>query len=678
MIERFKFTKEEKQSDREEMVKMLKNGLSYSEMQEEFGRSISYWGYLKKDLLADGLITQEEIDEAKKRRVAEKEAKIDPAILRELKLGKNRHQIYQVTGESDRTIEESTERLIAAGLISRDDVVQGFVIDPQKEAEVLECMKARMSASEASKKLQIPRTTLNRYVERLINDGKLTRAEIKHGMLGVHQRKAVILKVLEKRKYTNEEIADMFCVSKALITIIKQKGYASLKHQDKIDFEKVEQIAQRLEKGDVKYPELINVFGFEPPINTEAKEQDDDCKTCEVDERRQEILSYLKSYPYIAKKLGIDQVELMDIVQTLKKEKQISNQQIKEAQEAFRVLVRNRILSYLKRGFSQREMAAEICEISQANVSRIISSLKREGTITAEQIEYYKRNAEQGRVTLSKFVLQRLRLGYTDDEIIADDPNGFLTDMRVRLIRKELVDSGQITQKKIDLYRKKRRMEKQKNELDEFDKEVFRLIGLGFTLYKIADKFRVSYTMVIKSTQRIRAKKNLTMNEINALREKGRSNLLKKQSWLLNKVTDELSNAGRLQHKRRVSFFENCKLMLELELPLSHEDIRTLADIVLFDKEFFSKEHVRFVINLYLKSDSASRVKNALNFINEVRNTYEDSEDVTFVKQMHKSLIYKLKFASALNLLKQKKDPIAIAEELGFKIADILGCSTCI
>lgn len=70
-----RFTEEERELDRRDTIEMLKKGISQAEIARQLGRSKQYICELKKELIANNLVTQEEIDEARKSAIEKRTSK---------------------------------------------------------------------------------------------------------------------------------------------------------------------------------------------------------------------------------------------------------------------------------------------------------------------------------------------------------------------------------------------------------------------------------------------------------------------------------------------------------------------------------------------------------------------------------------------------------------------------
>lgn len=163
-----RFSEEEKEEDRRYTLSMLREGRSQAEISRYLGRSQQYILLLKKELIAQGLITQDEIDKARKS-----------------KLKKN-----QKKAPSSKAIKK--ESRIKA---------------------VLEGIKAGKTESELIKQLGIPRTTLGRYIDELLRKGEIQANEI------IDQRE----KILYNARQRNEKILNDYKNGEKNVEVLAKK-----------------------------------------------------------------------------------------------------------------------------------------------------------------------------------------------------------------------------------------------------------------------------------------------------------------------------------------------------------------------------------------------------------------------------------------------------------------------
>ena len=347
-----RFTSKEKELDKEDTLKMLKDGISQAEIARQLGRSAQYISNLKNHLIELGLITQSEIDIARKN--------------------------MQIQNQANK-------KTINHRLVKKEEL----------KSKVLQGLKNKKTAIELMHALDIPSTTIKRYIKELIAEGKIEDSDIvkqkdKNKELA-QIRNASILADIESKKYSFSEIASKYHVSDTLVSAIAQNKYEDL-------------VTASSGKKKVKKAFVFNENATLTP-------------------NEKTILEWLhKGYPYkfIASEVGISQTELVKIINTLKSIGVIDSAQIQEAREQKRINDEEEILNYLKAGLSQSDILDEKKELTVATLSRMVSKLKQEKRITDWEIDYGQAyNADK--INLEKLVLAGIYDGLTVKQIINSD-----------------------------------------------------------------------------------------------------------------------------------------------------------------------------------------------------------------------------------------------------------------
>lgn len=352
-----RFSKEERDLDKQDTLEMLKQGVAHAEIARQLGRSTQYIVNLKNELVVEGLITIEEVENARKKAIdVKKRAK-------------------KSVSERKATEKESLRN--------------------EKKAKVLEHLNLGITVLEISKKLGIPLTTVKRYVEELINEGKVKEEDIKSqkdkNKEESIKRNNAILADIQTGKYTQNELATKYNVSSALISIISQG----------------------------KYEELI----APSPRKSKSKKKFIPNSDAILSEKEKQVLDYLlkgQNYNFIAKEMGITQSEVVKITNILKVKGVINSEQIKSSRERKLIKDEEDVIKLLKRGYTQADIKLQ--KRDTINLSRMISKLKAEGRITDEEI---KEAQEQERSfenrEFAELVLKGMKKGLTVKEIIEAD-----------------------------------------------------------------------------------------------------------------------------------------------------------------------------------------------------------------------------------------------------------------
>lgn len=264
-----KFSKEERCLDKQDTLEMLKQGVAHAEIARELGRSTQYIVNLKNELVAEGLITIDEIEKARK-----------DAIARKNNAKKSASEKKSIEKEKIRN---------------------------ERKAKVLEYLNFGSTVVEISTKLDIPISTLRQYVAELVNEGKIKGEDIKSqkekNKTESLKRNDAILADWQTNKYTQQELAKKYDVSPALICSILQG----------------------------KYEELINKHSSSKPKRNLTPNSD--AVLSREEKLVLDYLLKGQNYNFIAKEMGINQSEPVKITNALKAKGVISSEQIKSARE---------------------------------------------------------------------------------------------------------------------------------------------------------------------------------------------------------------------------------------------------------------------------------------------------------------------------------------------------------
>lgn len=324
MVVSRRLSKEERVLDKQDTLEMLKQGVTHAEIARQLGRSTQYIVNLKNELVVEGLITIEEIKKARKQAIDAKK-------------------------RSEKSISESK-------------AAEKERIRNEKKAKALEYLNLGITILEISRKLDIPRTTLNRYIVELINEGKVKEEDIK-----------------------------------------SQKG-------------KNKEVSKNVQE---KNEELI----VPPPRKSKSKKKFIPNPDAILSEEEKQVLDYLlkgQSYNFIAKEMGITQSEVVKNTNILKVKGVISSEQIKSARERKLLNDEEDVIKLLKRGYTQADIKLQ--KRDTINLSIMISKLKAEGRITDGEIKKAQEQARRlEKEELAELVLKGMKKGLTVKEIIESD-----------------------------------------------------------------------------------------------------------------------------------------------------------------------------------------------------------------------------------------------------------------
>ena len=296
MALRVMFSKEERDLDKNDTLDMLFAGTVQAEIARQLGRSTQYISNLKGELISEGLITQEQIDAAREKARAEKEAR---------------------NKKPNTVLEKSIARknAIVARVKNRENIIL------------------------VRRELGIPINSMKRYVAELIAEGRITEEEI--------IREVPSQKGKKRKKQKAESLTD---TEKAIL------GYLH--------------------------------FGY--------------------------------LYGYIATLTGLTQEEVVKVVGILKAKKVIDSQAIKDARDQKAAGDEDEVHGFLMRGFKAGDILSKKKELNRASLWRIIDRLKNDNRITNEQIAIARANDED-RLYLEGLVFEGLQKGFTVRQIIESD-----------------------------------------------------------------------------------------------------------------------------------------------------------------------------------------------------------------------------------------------------------------
>ena len=437
-----------------------------------------------------------------------------------------------------------------------------------KEA-VLEGFQAGKKKKDIAEELQISLSTVSNIRKLLIQEGRITAEEIKN--LKKKQAKSATLKEkvlegLKSGKYSSE-IALELRISQTTVKTIKQQliseGLISeqeiLDLQQKSAKERNQRILSKLKDGippaEIARQEGISVsriiqlrkeFIARGELDGDAdvpKEssfsENSDCSL--LGEKKQIIDLLLKGLPLaiIAKQLNIERFELSQIKKQLIENGYITSSQINEAREKFKTEEENKILMFLRRGYSQAEILKELTYLKSGSLSKRISALVESRKITKEEIEQYQYEASQGEKEIIEFVSSRLKLGCSVDEIIAADENGFLTVYRVKKATKQAIQLGIISEGEIANAKARRKKEKKEEKYQRYDNTILTLLTEGATSKEIATTMGMSYEFIKARIAELKKSGKFSPDKQN---EAKRNQRRKKYSEEYKKILDMLES----------------------------------------------------------------------------------------------------------------------------------------
>ncbi len=216
-MKQVRFTKEEKELDRTDIKEMLLNGISCNQIAKDLGRSVSYVTNVRDKLIDEDEITQDEIDEAIRAKEEKKQREFDKKVEQMLESHKSKGEISRTLHRSYKDINAAIERIKANGKPDIENIPTEAEIEKEKnKKEITNEIKAKSYTSQIAKKLHIPKSTVEKYIEELIDEGKIHKEDVLNG----HKNKG--------RKKKSEKTDEKIELNAMQLTIIEhlKKGFS--------------------------------------------------------------------------------------------------------------------------------------------------------------------------------------------------------------------------------------------------------------------------------------------------------------------------------------------------------------------------------------------------------------------------------------------------------------------
>ena len=425
-------------------------------------------------------------------------------ILEALMKGESYTQIAEDLGRSVAYISKIKDFLIERGMITQetiDSFSKDRTIVVRLKNDILQKFLDGKSKAEIANELNISYATVIRVKNLLIKEGLITEEKIKK---------------LNKKTLKRESLKH-----KALQSFRSGKNASEIALELKINISTVMKIRRKLiSEGLISEEEILDLKDKSANERNSSATENSSSKNSEkiqIGEQEKQIISLLlKGFPtlFISNQLNMDKYDLSNTIKELKKGNYITSSQINEAREKLEKEDETKILIFLRRGYSQVEMSKEMPHISLGTISKRVNALVASGKITQEQIAKYRYEAVQGEKEIMQFVLSKLQLGFSVDEIIDADENGFLTKSRVNHTTAKLIKSGHITKLSIQEYRAKRVEQKKKNSIEAENEIILARKKEGKTNQEIAEEMGSSYAFVIKRVSQLKKEGKLSLKQI--------------------------------------------------------------------------------------------------------------------------------------------------------------------
>lgn len=568
-------------------------------------------------------------------------------ILQALYEGKSYTEIAEHIGISATTVQRFKDKLIQNGEITQEQIKEARQMRKQDQKEnnqdrqkILEGLREGKNIRQIANGVSVKECRVSQIIRELIKEGKITQEEIDE---------------TRKRLDTSEEEKEI--VYEFLMKKISMKEISRITGYN---YEKVREIKRTLAReGKIdsgKYiPEII------------PKDSGDDI---DEDLKQSIIELYLQGYTslIICKKLNISSlVEFNRIREVLLKEGKITKEQIATARKEKAKQDEETVYRLLLKGYTQGDITREVEDMSIDKINRIRVKLEAEGRITKEDIERYK--FENNEKKILEYVLRMLKQGYSHSEIAENDPNGYLTHSNIWRYKKKLVEEGLITDEEIEKAKekvKRRKAKKRKMESKEpFDERMVKLFKFGFTQEQIARILELNVGYVYKRREILILQKKLTKAEIKTAR-KFREDEADERRKRIQGPGEEKSKIKDVN-----THIEYCKAQLKLG-ELYPKDIVLIMQAVQYTPELMTNSNINFVITAFTRNQEPIKAIKFLNICLNIldKDDTERRERLLRAKQEVELYMKRLEAQKLLNLKYYSIEDIA--KTTGLRVGEVL------
>ena len=568
-------------------------------------------------------------------------------ILQALYEGKSYTEIAEHIGISATTVQRFKDKLIQNGEITQEQIKEARQMRKQDQKEnnqdrqkILEGLREGKNIRQIANGVSVKECRVSQIIRELIKEGKITQEEIDE---------------TRKRLDTSEEEKEI--VYEFLMKKISMKEISRITGYN---YEKVREIKRTLAReGKIdsgKYiPEII------------PKDSGDDI---DEDLKQSIIELYLQGYTslIICKKLNISSlVEFNRIREVLLKEGKITKEQIATARKEKAKQDEETVYRLLLKGYTQGDITREVEDMSIDKINRIRVKLEAEGRITKEDIERYK--FENNEKKILEYVLRMLKQGYSHSEIAENAPNGYLTHSNIWRYKKKLVEEGLITDEEIEKAKekvKRRKAKKRKMESKEpFDERMVKLFKFGFTQEQIARILELNVGYVYKRREILILQKKLTKAEIKTAR-KFREDEADERRKRIQGPGEEKSKIKDVN-----THIEYCKAQLKLG-ELYPKDIVLIIQAVQYTPELMTNSNINFVITAFTRNQEPIRAIKFLNICLNIldKDDTERRERLLRAKQEVELYMKRLEAQKLLNLKYYSIEDIA--KTTGLRVGEVL------
>lgn len=389
------YTEEEIKKYKELILESLKSGLPLRRMVAQFDVSMYYIKKFRNELIEEGAITKEEVEEAYNEYMKE-----HPAA-RGLDGSKTR---------KPRSNEKSKERE-AKALENKEKV---FVI-----------LKNGKSIAETAQELQMADTSVTRISKVLIEEGRLKESEI-------------------KKQTASERIG---------LTGREEEGF--FEQRDKV----VELLRLGLKPGSIRT--RLNISSYEYAL-------------CRRDIRHKNL---------------------------------ITSEEIQEARKNREQKDLEYVVDSIKKGYSLGEIKESNSDFVSNEVGKIAAKAIQLGLITRDQVEENRKSATKRAMNLNaklspeeqqQFVIDKVRKGYTPNEIVESDKTKSISYHKALYQKRQIIANGIISQEDADKAMRERVEEQTLQRHNAIIDQIKSYTIQGYTLKEMSDKLPYAYSYLSK------------------------------------------------------------------------------------------------------------------------------------------------------------------------------------
>lgn len=411
------FSDEEVELDRIDILEMLKQGIPYRIICDDLGRPKSYVERIKKELIERKIITEKELEDARK-----EYRRNHPTAQ-----GIEKTKVYKQKDLS-RQLQKKQKKI-------------------KNKEKILQLFKEGYTQAEIARKMNLTDSAINLYKKELISEGKLKKENIKKvtnntSFSKIDKYRHLIPEVIElmKKGLSTHEIREKMKISpsayEAISQYIRRNNLISKEEKEKVENQKykdeLERVEQFIKKGcslkkvheenqDIsrrKLKKIVDLLIENGSISRELVEENKKKEAANT-KNAGRIMSPEEQRSFVLKNIrkGLSPTEILkedstnsltlNKIEYIKKElikngkiskKKATNELKKHKNKKIKSIHNIRMISikkFIEMGWSKKEIA-EYLEISQQNLSEIIKEYtKNNEWYSDEEIRQFKKEKKQ-------------------------------------------------------------------------------------------------------------------------------------------------------------------------------------------------------------------------------------------------------------------------------------------